>query len=219
MIRKLLALILLFAVAFGITLVVLRWQGGRGRGETDSLVIQVEEAREIVAGLTGRGVRTRAADLNLETEQIRALLLVELSDTSVGQRLLAGSRELRVDLYDDRMEVGLVLAVARIEESLAGLGGADVERVLRLISLIPGGEVFLGIRGEPTAHAGRLGLEGETLELVLGPLSLPVEDIESRVGVTASELSRRLVLAVGDLDLESARVADGRLVLQVRPGS
>jgi hypothetical protein len=215
--------VLLFFVTFVGTWIYLAW---RGRSVVSSpgpiASSEIERARRGAAAhgaAVEKELRHGApVELRVSEEELRDLVLVWLADQDGGARILARTRDIRVAIGENELEVGLeILLDHRSLEKLDGDEREGIERLLQRLPLLLGQELYLAVRGVPVAKSGSLAVEG-TPEIQLGALTLSLSAVGEQVGVSAAWLEDGLLLEADGYSVEEARVEERSLILMVTPG-
>jgi hypothetical protein len=214
--KNALLLLLLFVVAFGMTVVLMRWRPTSERGDALDVAAESAAARAVAERIAAASGDADVSEITVRESELRALVLDALVASSVGSRLLEVARGLEVRLDDGDLRVEILLSTAEIGESLTG---EAIDSLLGLVRLVAGQDLRLGVRGRPAVQAGELGFDPEGLEILIGPLSLDADDLEDQVGIDSAEIADGLSLAIGDRRLRGVRQADGALVLSLEPAA
>jgi hypothetical protein len=213
--KTLLKILLLFALAFGITLLVLKWKSRQEGLVVVLSPIEIAEAREVVERLESEA---RQGNVRLDASTLRRLLMASLADSKSGRVVLDNSVGVRASIGDGKIEAGVVLSTAGLAEKLEGGQDEKLDRLASILEWLPGDGVFVGARGVPVVRDGALSIDTATLELQLGPLRVTPEELADKINLSSERLAGELTLRVDDVILESARVEGETLVLRTREG-
>jgi hypothetical protein len=215
--------VLLFVTTFVGTWIYLSWRGRSGVSSSAPIASsEIERARREVAA-QGAAVekalrRGAPAEFRVSEGELRDLVLVWLADQAGGAKILARTREVRVALGGNELEVGLeVLLDDRSLEKLEGDEREGIERLLQRLPLLLGRELYLAVRGAPVAKSGSLAVAGAP-EIQLGALTLSLSAVAEQIGVSAAWLEEGLLLEIEGYSVEEVRVEERSLVLTVTPG-
>ena len=211
--KTLLKILLLFALAFGITLLVLKWKNRDQESVVVLSPIEITEAKEAVDRLESEA---RRGDLRVDASTLRRLLIASLADSKSGRVVLDNSVGVRSSIGDGQIEAGVVLSTVGLEEKLQGAEDENLDRLVSILNWLPGDGVFVGARGAPVVRDGALSIDNATLELQVGPLKVTPEELADKISLSSERLAEELTLQIDGLSFESARVEGETLVLQVR---
>jgi len=211
--KNALLLLVLVAVVFGTTLLVLRWIGRGEKVSRIDLETEIERSGTVAAEVAAELATSDASELALDADKLRALLLSQISRSSSGRRLLDAARGFEVRIGKGRIDVSLMLAIDTVRVEV---DEPRVESAIRFLRMLPGDELRLGVRGKPAVRDEELGLESEGLELLLGPLEVDAGDLEKTLGASVEEIVDGLRVQIGGRPLESVTVDGSRLVLGLR---
>ncbi|MFQ5528610.1 MAG: hypothetical protein ACE5GX_20440 [Thermoanaerobaculia bacterium] len=214
--KKLIGCVMVFLLGVGATLAYLAW---RDRAESrEEAVLDIESAMETRDDVTARAERARQRDgssqIVLAEADLEALITTALSEHPRAQDLVRVVREVHSEIGENRLEIGVSVDIGALERS----GLADQETLDRLLGLLPmlrGQELYLGFRGKPGASDGKIALVDD-LEVTLGFLNLPVDDLEDRLGFSAARVYENLAFDVQWFRVEEVRASEGELALVVR---
>jgi hypothetical protein len=215
--------VLLFVVAFVGTWIYLSWRGHSGVSSPAPIAAsEIERARSKtavrLAAVEKAARESTIAELPISEQELRDLVLVWLADQAGGAKILARTREVRVAIGENELEVGLeVLLDDRSLEKLEGDEREGIERLLQRLPLLLGQELYLAVRGAPVAKSGSLAVAG-TPEIQLGALTLSLRAVAEQIGVSAARLKEGLLLEIEGYSVEEVRVEDHSLVLTVTSG-
>lgn len=213
--KTLVKVLLLFALAFGVTLLVMKWKSRDDEPPAVLSPIEISEAQEVVAGL---GDRARGGEVRLDSSTLRRLLIASLADSKSGRMVLENSAGVRASIEDGQIEAGVVLSTVGLQEKLEDSGDEKLLRLATILEWLPGDGVFVGARGVPIVRDGALGIDSESLELQLGPLELAPDELAERIDLSSERLAEELRLELEDLRFESVRVDGEELVVQTTRG-
>lgn len=214
--KKLIGCVLVFLLGVGATLAYLTWRDRAASRE--QAVLDVASAQRTRDEITDRAERARLRDgssqIVLAEEDLRALITSALAEHERGQDLVRVVREVRADIEPGELEVGVSVDIGALERG--GLADEEtLERVLGILPILRGREVYVGFRGAPGVNAGRIALVDD-LEITLGFLTLPVDDLEDRLGFSAERIYEYLAFDVERFRVEEVRAREGELTLEVR---
>lgn len=210
---------LIFFLGVAATLGFLAWREKvRARSAQAPTAVDVQAALETRQELVARVLQERrkdgAAQVILTDEELRALAISAMADHPRGEELARVVRKVEVELGEDLLEFGVSVDVNALERS--GLvKPEDLERVLGILPMLRGREVYLGFRGVPGARDGRIAL-ADDLAINLGILTLPVEDLAEKLGFSTDALSSKLEFEVEGFRVDEVRAAPGTLTLEAR---
>ena len=213
--KTLFKVFLLFALAFGVTLLVLKW---KYRDQEQGAVlspVEISEAKEAVERLEAEA---RSGDLRVGASTLRRLLMASLAESKSGRVVLDNSVGVRASIGDGQIEAGVVLSTVGLEEKLQGAEDENLDRLASILEWLPGDGVFVGARGVPVVRSGKLSIDTDSLELQVGPLKVTPEELADRINLSSEKLAEELTLGIDGLSFESAQVEGETLVLQVQPG-
>ena len=110
--------------------------------------------------------------------------------------------------------MGLSVDVSALERS--GLVEAEMlERVLGVLPMLRGREIYVGIRGAPGAVDGKVALV-EDLEITFGFLTLPLDDFAEKLGFSVEMAYSKLRFDLGWFAVEEVRAGKDEITLEVR---
>jgi len=214
--KRLIGCVLVFLLGVGATLAYLAW---RDRAAArDEAVLDVGAAAKLRKEIGARVDRARQRDgsarIVLTEADIEALITSALAENPRGDDLVRIVRDVRADIGQDLLEVGIAVDVAALERS----GLADeklLERVLGILPMLRDRELYIGFRGVPGVRDGKIALV-DGLEVTLGFLTLPVADLEKRFGLSVERLYSKLVFDVEWFVVKEVRARNGELAVEVR---
>jgi hypothetical protein len=211
--KRTLAFAALFVLAFAVTLLVVGRPARRGAAPSQ---VELDAARDLLAQQRATVARAAAGEdvvLELDARDVRSLLLAAAAERT--DRIMSQLRGLEVELGEDLLELRLVVASeALLEADLASSELGALGPMVEGARSLAGGDLPLVVRGSPVAVDGALGLALEDLEIRLGPLPLPLEELLS--AEVKQELAENLQFAVPGLEIEEARAQPNLLVLRVK---
>jgi hypothetical protein len=211
--KFLLKILLLFVLAFGVTLLVLKWKS-RDQAPAELMSpVEIEEARESVRRLESEAGE---GELRIDASTLRRVLTASLAESSSGQLVLENSVGVQASIEDGQIEVGVVLSTDGLEQKLEGTDDENLTRLASVLEWLPGDGVFVGAKGVPIVRDGALSIDSATLELQVGPLKVSPEDLAERINLSSDRLAEELLLGIDGVSLESVRVEGGTLVLGTR---
>lgn len=217
--KNLIGCFLVFLLGVAATLGFLAWREKvRERGAQTPAAVDVEAALETRDELVARVLAERRKDgvaqIVLTEDELRALAISAMADDPRGEDLARVVRKVEVELEEDALEFGVSVDVNALERS--GLvEGEDLQRVLDMLPVLRGREVYLGFRGVPGARDGRIAL-ADDLEINLGILTLPVEALAEKLGFSTDALSSKLEFEVDGFAVDEVRAGPGTLTLEAR---
>jgi hypothetical protein len=215
MILKLvLKVLFLFVVAFGLTLLFLRWTGRDKPATTPLTVAEIGAAQAAVDQLE---IEARRGEVRLGSVELREILVASLAGSKSGRTVLENSTDVRTSVKDGSIEAGVVLATAGLSSRLQGSGDRNLERLAKVLEFMPGDGVFVGARGLPVVRDGQLSIDTATLELQIGPLEVSPEELAERIGLSSDKIAEELLLGIEGAIFESVRVDGEALVVGTRP--
>ena len=211
--KTLLKILLLFALAFGVTLLVMKWKD-RGAAPAEPLsTIEIGEAKATVERLESG---SRSGEVRVDASALRSLLMASLAGSKSGRVVLENSIDVRAAIGDGQIEAGVVLATAGLEENLSGSGDEKLERMAAILDWLPGDGVFVGARGVPVVRDGAVSIDTTTLELQIGPVKVSPEELATKINLSSERLAEELRLAIDGVTFESLQIEDETLVLGTR---
>lgn len=214
--KKLIGCVFVFLLGVGATLGYLAWRD-RSASRVEA-VLDVEAALEAREELGTRVDEARqrdgASQVVLAESDLRALITSALAEHARGEDLVRIVREVRTDIEENSLEVGVAVDVNALERS--GLADAEMlERVLGILPMLRGQELYLGFRGTPGVSDGKVGIVDD-LEVTIGFLTLPIDDLEDRLGFSAERVYSNLAFDIGWFEVEEVRAGGDQLTLEVR---
>ena len=217
--KNLIGCFLVFLLGVGATLGFLAWrEKARERGRESTPVLDLEAALKTRERLSSRLDRTRQRDgtsqIVLSEADLEALATTAIAEHRRGADLISLVREVRVDLEEESLEFGVSVDVNALERS--GLVEEEMlERVLGILPMLRGREIYVGFRGVPGVADGKIALV-EDLEVSLGFLTLPIDDFAEKLGFSVETAYSKLKFDLGGFYLEEVRVGKDEMALEVR---
>jgi hypothetical protein len=214
--KQLIRFLLVFFLGVGAALGYLAW---RGRAEfREDAVLGVEAALESRDVLRSRADRVRqrdgSAQIVLSEADLEALAIAAIADHDKGADLVRVVREVRADLEEDSLELGFSVDVGALERS--GLVETEMlERVLDILPLLRGRNFYVGFRGVPGAVNGKIAWV-EDLEVTLGFLTLPVDDLAEKLGLSTDAVYSQVKLDIGGLAVDEIQAGKDQITLEVQ---
>jgi hypothetical protein len=212
--KTLLKILVLFGLAFGVTLLVLKWKDRDQEPAGELSPIEITEAKEAVERLESEA---RRGDLRVGASTLRRLLMASLADSRSGRVVLDNSVGVRASIGDGQIEAGVVLSTVGLKEKLQSAEDENLDRLASILEWLPGEGVFVGARGVPVVRGGALSIDAASLELQVGPLKVSPEELADKIDLSSERLAEEVTLRIDGLSFEGARVEGETLVLQVRP--
>lgn len=208
MLRKLLLLGIVFAAALGGTLFYLSRPASSRIGGWEGPRIGTGEARYRPANVSGSEVRVGESDL-------AALVRRALEESDDGRRALALSKELRTQIVEGRVEIGLVVNLAEIPpEDLTEEERERVAQLTRFLPFLKDQDLYIGVSGVPSARQGRVTVDRD-VKVKLAFLSLPVEEMGEMFGVDTDPFLDELFLDLSPFRAEGVEVLPGEVVIRL----
>ncbi|MCP4201042.1 MAG: hypothetical protein GY769_03825 [bacterium] len=217
--KKLIGYSLVFLLGVGATLGFLAWrERARARGRDAVSVLDVSAARKTREELVTRVNRARQRDgvshIVLSETDLAALATSAIAEHPRGKEIIQVVRELRTDIEVNSLELGVSVDVSALERS--GLLEAEMlERVLDILPILRGRNLYIGFRGVPGAADGKITLV-EDLEVALGFLTLPVDDVAERLGLFGDAVYSSLEFDLGGFEVEEVQAGKDKVTLEVR---
>ena len=214
--KKLIGGLLIFLLGVGVTLAYLAW---RDRAQSrEEPAVDIEAALEARDKLSARAERARQQDgssqIVLSEADLKALAVSAIAEHSHGEDLIQVVREIRTDIEEDSLEVGVSVDVDALERS--GLVEAEtLERVLGILPMLRGRNLYVGFRGVPGAANGKITLV-EDLEVSFGFLTLPVDDVAEKLGFSSEAVYSNLEFDIGWGTVEEVHARKDQIALEVR---
>ena len=217
--KNLIGCFLVFLLGVGATLGFLAWrEKARARGRESASVLDLEAASKTREKLNSRVNRARQRDgisqIVLSEAELEALLTSAIAEHPRGADLLRIVREIRIDLEEDSLELGFSVDVGALERS--GLVEAEkLERVLDILPMLRGRDLYVGFRGAPGAAGGKIALVDD-LEVTVGFLTLPLADLAEKLGFTGDAVYSELEFDLRWFAVEEVRAGKDEITLEVR---
>lgn len=207
MLKKFLVLALVFVAALGATLFYLA-SNGRGGKAVDGRWPGVSgESSDLKPGSSSQ-IRLREGDLG-------RLVVNGLKEYRNGERLLEVAKDVRAELEDGRVELGLVVNLADVRGSeLSEDEREAVEKVAGYLPFLEDKDLYLAVSARPAIQEGKVTVE-EDLKIKLAFLSLPVGEFADTLGFDPEELQQRLAIDLSPFVATAVEVVDGELVISV----
>ncbi len=217
--KKLIGCFLVFLLGVGSTLGFLAWrERARVRSQSTHSALDLEAALEAREELTSRVDRSRQGDgvsqIVLTEADLGVLVTSAIAEHPRGADIVRVVREVRTDVEEDSIEVGFDVDIGALERS--GMVDAEtLERVLGILPMLRGRELYIGFRGVPGAVDGKIALVDD-LEVTFGFLTLPVDDLAGKLGFSTDAVYSALEFDVGWFAVEEIRAAKDEIALEVR---
>lgn len=217
--KKLIGCFLVFLLGVGATLGFLAWrERARARSRDTASVLDLEAALETREELNSRVNRARQRDgvsqIVLSEADLEALAISAIAEHPRGEDIIEVVREIRTDVEQNSLELGVSVDVSALERS--GLVEAEMlERVLGILPMFRGRDLYVGLRGVPGAANGKITLV-EDLEVTFGFLTLPVDDLVAKLGFSGDALYSKLAFDIGWFAVEEVLAGKDQITLEVR---
>lgn len=211
--KLILKVLFLFVLAFGLTLVYLKWTG---RDDPAGTPLSSEEISGARAAVEQFEIEARRGEVRLTAADLREILMASLATSKSGRTVLENSTDVQASVVDGRIEAGVVLATTGLSERLEGSGDRNLERLAKVLEFMPGDGVFVGARGLPVVRDGQLGIDTSTLELRIGPLDVSPEELADRIGLSSDKIAEELLLGIEGVVFQSVRVDGKTLLIETR---
>lgn len=163
------------------------------------------------------GSRRRPAELDLRLSEpdLRDLLLLALEGSDDGRRLLEAADEIEVLIADGELGVRIVANLSRLDRERLGEKQREVvNRVTRMLPMLAGRGIPIGVYGRPRAAAGGVRIDAPRVEIAVVKLS--VETLREKLGVEPEKLSRALELQLPGYEVRDVTVAVDHLAVRLR---
>ncbi|MDH3744460.1 MAG: hypothetical protein OES47_05080 [Acidobacteriota bacterium] len=207
MVQKFLVLALVFLAALGATLFYLARDAGHGESMGRGGSERSGEARELVPG--------SSSQIRLSEEDLGRLVVNSLTDHPNGERLLEVAKEVRAQLEDGRVELGMVVNLGDVRGAeLSDKEREAVEKVARYLPFLEDKDLYLAVSGRPAIQDGKVTVEDD-LKIKLAFLSVPVGEFADTLGFDPSELQERLAIDLRPFVATAVEVVDGELLISV----
>lgn len=212
--------LLIFLLGVGATLGFLAWRERvRSRSQETTSTLDLDSAVKTRRQLGVRALKERRKDgavhIVLSEAELRALAIAAIADHPRGAEFARVVREVKIDLEENSLEFGVSVDVSALERS--GLvEAAALERVLDVVPMLRGREVYVGFRGTPGARDGRIGL-ADDLEITLGFVTVPIEVLAEKLGLSVAGLSSKLEFEIEGVVVEEVRAGLDEITLEARP--
>ncbi len=217
--KNLIGCFLVFLLGVGATLGFMAWRDkASSRGRESAPVLDLEAALKTREKLSSRVKRARQRDgvsqIVLSEGDLEALAVSAIADHPRGEELLRIVREVRADVEENSLELGVSVDVSALERS--GLVEAErLERVLGILPMLRGREIYIGFRGVPGVADGKIALVYD-MELTLGFLTFPIDDLAGKLGFSGNAVYSELELDLGWFAVEEVRAGKDEITLEVR---
>lgn len=217
--KKLIGCFLVFLLGVGATLGFLAWrEKAKARSLNTVSALDLGAALKTREGLTARVDRARqrdgASQIVLSESDLAALATSAIAEHPRGGDVIQVVRELRTDIEENSLEVGVSVDVSALERS--GLVEAEMlERVLGILPILRGRNLYVGFRGVPGTVGGKITLVDD-LEVTLGFLTLPVDDLTEKLGFSGDAVYSNLEFDIGGFEVEEVQAGKDQITLEVR---
>lgn len=209
MLRKILLLAAVFAVALGATLFYLSRPASSARlASWDGPRVGTGDARYRPASVSGSEVRVGEADLN-------TLVRRALEDSEDGRRALDLSKELRTEIVEGRVEIGVVINLSEIPpEELTDEERAHIAQVTRFLPFLGEQDLYIGVSGVPVARDGQVTVDRD-VKVKLAFLSLPIDEMGELFGVDTAPFRQELFLDLSPFKAREVEVRQGEVLIRL----
>lgn len=156
------------------------------------------------------------SEFYLSEADLRSLVTAALAEHPRSDEFLSFVREVRTEIGEGTLEVGVTVDLSAVQAAgLSGDQGEAVNRVLEMLPFLKGRDLYAGVSGQPQARDGGIALGGD-VEMQLGFLSLPLEEMTKRLGLPDDRLGTRLAFEVPQFRVDRVEALGDQLLLEIR---
>jgi hypothetical protein len=184
---------------------------------TSSQVIAVKtrvlEKIEADIDKSQRNSPSQEVKVQLDNQEVTELITAKLAEQTNTSKVLANVPPLRTTIKQGKVESGTVVNLSSLPKNqLSEDKSAVLEKLLKTFPLLEERDVYVGISGKPRVENGQLQWDDET-KIKLGNLSLSINELSGRLGVSPEQLKQELNLPsqlgrlrISDVELQGDRV-------------
>jgi hypothetical protein len=155
-----------------------------------------------------------ANHIQLDSEDIDRLLSQKLSENTQYSKLLQSAKSIRAHLENNTLEIGGVFNPSEIpEENLDETQKAILEKTLQTFPQLKDVDIYVGLVGQPKIENGRLSFDKDS-KLRVGKLTLPVNDLAPRFGISTEELQQYLDKQIAKLNIQGIKIDGDTMTIE-----
>jgi hypothetical protein len=147
-----------------------------------------------------------ANQLQLNNQDINRLLSQKISENTQYSKLLRSAKSIEAHLENNTLEIGGVFNPSEIpSENLDATQKVILEKTLQTFPQLKNVDIYVGLVGQPKIENGRLSFDKDR-KLKVGKLTLPVNELAPRFGISTEELQQYLDRQIAKLNLQGIQL-------------
>jgi predicted DNA-binding protein (UPF0251 family) len=162
---------------------------------------------------SSRSSPSQPVEVQLDPQDVNELITAKLAEKVNNGKVIPHVSSIRTTIQDGRIESGTVVNLSELpKRQLDESQNAAIEKLVKTFPPLKDRDVYVGISGKPLVENGQLEWDDNT-KIKLGNLSLSINELAQRLGVSPETLKQELNLPsqlgrlkVSDLELKGDRV-------------
>ena len=156
--------------------------------------------------------------IEIDEKELEGLLIARLAADSQGRELLRSARAIHAEIDHGEIEAGAVLRPSEMSpEILCGSHWTPLQKLLQLLPTLRNREIYLAIRGAPTARDGGLFFD-RTTRLRIGDLTFRPALLAGLLGLENGFLDQGIQVDLGRFRLRQVEILEHSVRLTLSPG-
>jgi hypothetical protein len=158
-------------------------------------------------------------EVKVSSSELNDLIASKMTDKTQGDTLPKSVKGFHTAVENETLKTGAIVDMKELQSS--NLGAKDQELVSKITQNFPmlgKKDVYIGVAGKPKVQDGKLKFDRDT-KVQIGNLSLTVDEIADRLGVSPEQVQERLNMQfqLQGMDLQGIELQDGGAMLRGTP--
>ncbi|MCU0535963.1 MAG: hypothetical protein MUD14_18905 [Hydrococcus sp. Prado102] len=155
-----------------------------------------------------------AKKIQLGSQDINQLLSQKISENTQYSKLLQSAKSIKAHLENNTLEIGGVFNPSEIPEAnLDETQKAILDKTLQTFPQLKDVDIYVGLVGQPKMENGRLSFDKDS-KLRVGKLTLPVNELAPRFGISTEELQQYLDKQIAKLNIQGIRLDRDKITIE-----
>jgi hypothetical protein len=157
-----------------------------------------------------------ANKIQLDSEDINQILSQKISENTQYIKLLRSAKSIKAHLENNTLEIGGVFNPSEIpEENLDETQKVILEKTLQTFPQLKNVDIYVGLVGQPKMENDRLSFDKDS-KLKVGKLTLPVNELAPRFGISTEELRQYLDRQIAKLNIQGIKLDGDKITVTDR---